>query len=143
MRLLKLILIGISCSIFALSKGNIIIHSEKMLTFSVEIARSKDEKERGLMYRKQMPKDEGMLFVYNPPQPVSMWMKNTYIPLDIIFISPSGKIVQITEDTTPLSHKILSCLKDTYSVLELNAGIVNKYKIKIGQHTEFIEQDNS
>ena len=75
--------------------------------FSVEMATTEQEKETGLMYRKELPDGKGMLFDFSPEQQVSMWMKNTYIPLDMIFIRADGRILRIAENTEPLSTKII------------------------------------
>ena len=71
--------------------------------FSVEMATTEEEKQTGLMYRKELPDGKGMLFDFSPEQQISMWMKNTYIPLDMIFIRADGRILRIAENTEPLS----------------------------------------
>lgn len=76
--------------------------------FSVEMATTEEEKQTGLMYRKELADGKGMLFDFNPEQEVSMWMKNTYISLDMIFIRADGRILRIAENTEPLSTKIIS-----------------------------------
>ena len=90
--------------------------------FSVEIARTPREQAQGLMFRRRLPPDAGMLFVYDPPRPVSMWMRNTYIPLDMIFISPAGRISHVAERTVPLSMEPIPSRGTVRAVLELNAG---------------------
>ena len=76
--------------------------------FSVEMATTEEEKTTGLMYRKELPDGQGMLFDFSPEQQVSMWMKNTYISLDMIFIRADGRILRIAENTEPLSTRIIS-----------------------------------
>ena len=76
--------------------------------FSVEMATTEEEKTQGLMYRKELSDGKGMLFDFSPEQQISMWMKNTYIPLDMIFIRADGRILRIAENTEPLSTKIIS-----------------------------------
>src|SRR5664279_6439974 len=76
--------------------------------FSVEMATTEEEKTTGLMYRKELADGKGMLFDFSPPQEVSMWMKNTYISLDMIFIRADGRILRIAENTEPLSTRIIS-----------------------------------
>ncbi|MFL6813760.1 MAG: DUF192 domain-containing protein, partial [Bradyrhizobium sp.] len=71
--------------------------------FSVELATTAEEKTTGLMYRKVLPDGKGMLFDFSPAQEISMWMKNTYISLDMIFIRPDGRILRIAENTEPFS----------------------------------------
>ena len=76
--------------------------------FSVEIARTGRQQTQGLMYRRRMAADAGMLFVYRRVGPVSMWMRNTYIPLDVLFIRADGKIAYIAQRTVPQSLKTIS-----------------------------------
>ena len=76
--------------------------------FSVEMATTEEEKTTGLMYRKELGDGKGMLFDFSPEQEVSMWMKNTYIPLDMIFIRADGRILRIAENTEPLSTRIIA-----------------------------------
>ncbi|MDP1882871.1 MAG: DUF192 domain-containing protein, partial [Bradyrhizobium sp.] len=76
--------------------------------FSVEMATTDKERETGLMYRKELPDGKGMLFDFSPEQQISMWMKNTFIPLDMIFIRADGRILRIAENTEPHSLKIIS-----------------------------------
>ena len=76
--------------------------------FSVEMATTEEEKQNGLMYRKELPDGKGMLFDFSPEQQISMWMKNTYISLDMIFIRADGRILRIAENTEPHSTKIIS-----------------------------------
>ena len=100
--------------------------------FSVEMATTEQEKETGLMYRKELADGKGMLFDFSPAQEVSMWMKNTYIPLDMIFIRADGRILRIAENTEPLSTKIISSRGLARGVLEVIAGTAKKYGIEPG-----------
>ena len=100
--------------------------------FSVEMATTEQEKETGLMYRKQLAEGKGMLFDFTPEQEVSMWMKNTYISLDMIFIRADGRILRIAENTEPLSTRIISSGGPAKGVLEVIAGTAQKYGIKPG-----------
>ena len=100
--------------------------------FSVEMATTEQEKETGLMYRKELPDGKGMLFDFSPEQQVSMWMKNTYISLDMIFIRADGRILRIAESTEPLSTSIISSGGLAKGVLEVIAGTAQKYGIKPG-----------
>lgn len=90
--------------------------------FHVEIADNDAEREQGLMYRRSMAADHGMLFDFNPPQQVSFWMHNTFLPLDIIFIGPDGRILNIAPNATPFSDDNIPSAGETRGVLELNAG---------------------
>lgn len=100
--------------------------------FSVEVATTEEEKRTGLMYRKELPDGRGMLFDFSPEQEVSMWMKNTFIPLDMIFIRADGRILRIAEDTVPQSTKIIPSRGLAKGVLEVIAGTARKYGIAPG-----------
>jgi hypothetical protein len=100
--------------------------------FTVEMATTEQEKSTGLMYRKELPDGRGMLFDFSPEQPVTMWMKNTFIPLDMIFIRADGRILRIAENTEPQSEKIISSGGLARGVLEVIAGTARKYGIAPG-----------
>jgi len=100
--------------------------------FSVEMATTDKERETGLMHRKELPDGKGMLFDFSPEQQISMWMKNTYIPLDMIFIRADGRILRIAENTEPHSLKIISSGGLAKGVLEVIAGTAQKYGIAPG-----------
>src|SRR5438270_12616104 len=85
-----------------------IVTKNGVQAFSVEMATTDEEKQTGLMYRKELADGKGMLFDFNPEQEVSMWMKNTYVSLDMIFIRADGRILRIAENTEPLSTRIIS-----------------------------------
>ena len=109
-----------------------IVTKNGVQVFSVEMATTEQEKETGLMYRKEVPDGKGMLFDFSPPQEVSMWMKNTYVSLDMIFIRADGRILRIAENTEPLSTKIISSQGLAKGVLEVVAGTAKKYGIEPG-----------
>ena len=109
-----------------------IVTKNGVQVFSVEMATTEQEKETGLMYRKELPDGKGMLFDFSPEQQVSMWMKNTYISLDMIFIRADGRILRIAENTEPLSTRIISSGGLAKGVLEVIAGTAQKYGIKPG-----------
>ncbi|MEA2908339.1 MAG: uncharacterized protein QOJ15_420 [Bradyrhizobium sp.] len=100
--------------------------------FSVEMATTEQEKETGLMYRKELADGKGMLFDFSPEQQVSMWMKNTYISLDMIFIRADGRILRIAENTEPMSTRIIPSGGLAKGVLEVIAGTAKKYGIEPG-----------
>jgi hypothetical protein len=100
--------------------------------FSVEMATTEQEKETGLMYRKELADGKGMLFDFSPEQEVSMWMKNTYVSLDMIFIRADGRILRIAENTEPLSTRIIPSRGLAKGVLEVVAGTAQKYGIQPG-----------
>ena len=115
-------------------KDNLVIFSAsgQAHKFKVELAVSPKQRSLGLMYRKTMPRDAGMLFTYETENNVMMWMKNTDLPLDMLFLNTAGKIVYIQENTTPHSTKTISSGQNVIGVLELNAGTVFQLGIKIG-----------
>jgi len=102
-------------------------------TYNIELAISGKQRTRGLMFRKQMPQDYGMLFDFDRTQKVMMWMKNTFLPLDMIFMRVDGTIAHIVENTTPHSLAIISSRFPVRFVLELNAGEVTRTGMKPGQ----------
>ena len=111
----------------------------KNITFVVEVAKTIEERRSGLMYRKKLLNNEGMLFVFPQERIIQLWMKNTYIPLDVIFISENKVIVDIKRNMKRLSETIVrSKVKSRYA-LEFNAGLINKLDIKIGDKVLFNE----
>ena len=100
--------------------------------FSVEVARTPRQQAQGLMFRRRLGADAGMLFVYVSQEITSMWMKNTLIPLDMLFIDRAGRIVHIVERTIPRSTATISSRRPAAAVLELNAGTVSRLGIKPG-----------
>jgi uncharacterized membrane protein (UPF0127 family) len=109
-----------------------IVTKNGVQVFSVEMATTDEEKQTGLMYRKELADGKGMLFDFNPEQEVSMWMKNTYVSLDMIFIRADGRILRIAENTEPLSTRIISSGGPARAVLEVVAGTAQKYGIRPG-----------
>lgn len=101
-------------------------------SFSVEIAADDASRSKGLMFRKSMPEGRGMLFDFQNEQMVSMWMQNTYVSLDMLFIRRDGRILQIAENTEPLSTRIISSGGPVLAVLEVAAGTARKLGIAPG-----------
>ena len=101
-------------------------------SFAVEIARTPAQMERGLMFRDRLAPDRGMLFLYEEERPVSFWMKNTLIPLDLIFADSSGRILQIAERAVPLSTELISSQQPVRAVLEVNGGTAARLGIAVG-----------
>ncbi|MBI5163555.1 MAG: DUF192 domain-containing protein [Magnetospirillum sp.] len=100
--------------------------------FTVELAATPEQAARGLMYRKTLAADAGMLFDFGATAPVSMWMKNTLIPLDMLFLDDRGIIRGIAERTVPLSQTIIPSPGPVRSVLEVNSGTASRLGIKVG-----------
>ena len=100
--------------------------------FNIRIADTPARQELGLMYETRLPADEGMLFPQAQPRVMSMWMKNTYIPLDMLFIDSRGRIVCLLANTRPQSLEILSCPKAAKAVLEIGGGEAAERGIRVG-----------
>lgn len=100
--------------------------------FTVEIADTEDLRERGLMFRQRLPEDRGMLFDFGQPRIAAMWMKNTYIPLDMLFIRSDGTIAYIAERTVPKSLEVIGVREPVRAVLELAGGVSAKLGIRAG-----------
>lgn len=96
--------------------------SGKAHAFKVEVARTESEQARGLMFRESLAPDAGMIFPMDPPRPASFWMKNTVIPLDMIFVRPDGTIARIAADTVPYSLDPVESGEPVSAVLELAGG---------------------
>lgn len=109
-------------------------------TFNVEIADDAAERAQGLMFVDQMATLDGMLFVYERPQPVSFWMKNTLIPLDMLFAAPTGEIMRIHENAIPGDLTAIPGGPGIQMVLEINGGLASRLGIAAGdvmQHPSF------
>ncbi len=100
--------------------------------FAVEMASTPEEQAKGLMFRRQLPEGQGMLFDFHQEQPTSFWMKNTYIPLDMIFIRGDGRILRIAENTVPLSEALVPSGGPVRAVLEVVGGTARKLGIAPG-----------
>ena len=105
--------------------------------FDIEVAESDEQRARGLMFRNEMAPDAGMLFVYRRDRVLTMWMANTYLPLDMLFIGADGRIVRIAENTIPLSRATISSRKRARAVLELNAGTADRLGINVGDRVVY------
>ena len=105
-------------------------------SFAVEVMRTDEERARGLMFRRFMPADRGMLFDFKTEQTVLMWMKNTYIPLDMIFIARNGTVTHVAANTEPMSERTISSGPPAYAVLEVNAGVAAKIGLKPGDQVK-------
>ena len=104
--------------------------------FVVELAISGKERAQGLMNRQELAKDHGMLFLFGRPKIIRMWMKDTYIPLDMIFIH-DGRVVSLHKNAQPLDETTISSGVFASAVLEVNAGVIDQYKIQVGDKISF------
>ncbi len=114
-----------------------VVHGNKRLAFRVEIARTGPEQERGLMFRTAMGADEGMIFPMSPARRAAFWMKNTVIPLDIIFVGTDGRILNIAGNALPYSEEALPSDGAVKGVLELNGGRAAQLGIVPGDKVEW------
>jgi uncharacterized protein len=100
--------------------------------FRVEMAVNPTQRSQGLMFREDLDEDRGMLFDFGQPQRATMWMRNTYVPLDMLFIDEHGRITQIAADAQPLSDAVIASREQVRAVLELRGGVSAKLGIKPG-----------
>ncbi|MBX9620827.1 MAG: DUF192 domain-containing protein [Alphaproteobacteria bacterium] len=106
-----------------------LICSHGIIPFQVEVADTPQQRAKGLMFRKTLPNDGGMLFLFPEAQPVAMWMKNTILSLDMIFANSKGEILGIYENTLPFSTQNIGPVPNTSQVLEVKAGVLKKHGI--------------
>jgi len=104
--------------------------------FTVEVADTPETRASGLMFRKELADDAGMLFIYPSKQKISMWMKNTLISLDMLFLDRDGTILHISERTTPLSTQVISSRFRVKAVLEVTAGTAARLDLRAGDRVE-------
>jgi len=134
------VLTFLGISSFAFSQGLLTFEKSKLKIitsrgeniFDVELAVTERQQSQGLMFRRSMAANAGMLFDYGALKQIQMWMKNTYIPLDMIFIDSNGKVINIVERTIPESLIIISSRGRARAVLELNSGTASRLGIKEG-----------
>ena len=110
--------------------------------FNVEVASTPQELQTGLMHRTQIPLNNGMIFNIYPVRPTAMWMKNTKISLDMLFVAPDGTISMIKEHTTPMSEDLIISRDPVRAVVELNAGQASRHGIKIGDKVNHMMLNN-
>lgn len=114
-----------------------IVSANGVHLFAVEIAETEAQREKGLMFRKDLAEGQGMLFDFHREQDVAMWMQNTYISLDMLFIRADGRILRIAENTEPLSTRIISSGGPVRAVLEVRGGTTRKLGISPGDRVAF------
>lgn len=106
----------------------------------VELAENDEERMQGMMYRKSMDDEKGMLFIFQREEPQSFWMKNTIIPLDIMYVNSKKEIVKIHKNTTPFSESSLPSEKPATYVVEVSGGFTDRYGVKEGDIISFEKQ---
>ncbi|HIM20901.1 MAG TPA: DUF192 domain-containing protein [Rhodospirillales bacterium] len=116
---------------FNRSKLRVVTKSGKH-EFIVEIAVTDRQHSQGLMFRQSLAKNTGMLFDYKVPTSITMWMKNTYIPLDMIFIGNDGRVINVVQRAIPFSENVISSLGKARGVLEVNGGTASRLGIMPG-----------
>lgn len=115
-------------------QGKLVIHGGKHpIEYEIWLADTPPRMAQGLMFVRSLPPQRGMLFVHESPRTLGMWMKNTYIPLDMVFIGPDGKILQIVEQTTPHSLETIRSKEPAVAVLEIAGGEAKRLGIHAGQ----------
>ena len=117
---------------FSRSTLQIATPDAKLHKIDVWIADNEMRRARGLMFVDSMADDAGMLFIYPQPQEISMWMKNTHLSLDMLFVSANGRVDSIAENTKPMSTDTISSKGDVLAVIELKAGTAARLKIRPG-----------
>ena len=125
--------------VFRADKGS---ESDEVSRFYVELARDNDERSRGLMYRRSMKKEWGMLFIYPYDRPLSFWMKNTYIPLDMVFINAAGLVVGVVENAEPLTQSSRTVNKPARYVLELGSGVAREMGVVEGVYMDLLKPED-
>ena len=108
----------------------------RLHTFKVWVAADEARRARGLMHVRELANDEGMLFVYPQEQMIGMWMKNTFIPLDMLFVAADGRVIRVAENTTPHSLATVSSERAALGVIELKGGAAAKLGIRAGARVE-------
>jgi uncharacterized membrane protein (UPF0127 family) len=128
----------------AFAKDVLVIHASNHACYRLDIyiAATDEQRARGLMHVRSLPESTGMLFLYDYEARLSMWMKNTFIPLDILFIRADGTVSSIAYDTEPQSLKSIAALEPVRYVLEVNAGIAEKLSIDQYSRIEWDGQAN-
>jgi uncharacterized membrane protein (UPF0127 family) len=104
----------------------------RLHTIKAWVADTYERRARGLMFVKHLEDDEGMLFIYERPQEVGMWMKNTFIPLDMLFVDAAGKVIRVAENTEPHSLTTISSQGSALGVIELKGGTAQRLGIVPG-----------
>lgn len=133
--LLVPVLAGAQQKLTTFTTGQLTIESGgKSHVFKIELALNQEQQEQGLMYRRTMAADAGMLFLYDAPRDITMWMKNTLLPLDMLFVAADGTITRIVERAVPQSLTTIPSGGPAKAVIELNGGTAARLGLKPGDH---------
>ena len=109
------------------------VHTAKgPANFRVQVADTEATREKGLMFVRSMPDDAGMIFDFKTPQPVAFWMRNTYIPLDLLFVGADGRVVNIAKRAQPFDERLIPSAGPIRAVIEINGGLAEKLGIQPG-----------
>ena len=122
---------------FLTAKIELISQNGPRHLFDVELARTLHQQRYGLMYVKSLESDRGMLFEHKPPRPAIMWMKNTYVSLDMLFTDTRGRVVHIHENAKPLSQSLIRTPMSVRYILEVPAGTVKRLGLGLGDRIAF------
>jgi uncharacterized protein len=134
---LALLIVGLAHSAYAMRQETLkLITARGERVINVEVTETQAEKAQGLMFRSRLADTSGMLFFYETPQEITMWMRNTYIPLDMVFIRADGVIHRIEAMTEPLSENIIASKGDVTACLELAGGAAERLGLKPGDRVE-------
>ncbi len=126
------------------TKSKLVISTAKgQFPFDIELALTPPQMAQGLMYRRTLAADAGMLFDYGDPQPIAMWMKNTFIPLDMIFVAKDGKVVDLHERAVPMSLDTIESKVPAKAVIEVNAGTIGRLGIQVGDIVHYTSFGNA
>src|SRR5215471_534531 len=149
----RVVLVGASLLLFSgpacgqlatFAKSQLVIETAKgKFRFDIELALTPPQMAQGLMYRRTLAADAGMLFDYGDPQPIAMWMKNTFIPLDMIFVAKDGKVVDLHERAVPMSLDTIESKVPAKAVIEVNAGTIGRLGIRIGDVVRYSSFGNA
>ena len=121
----------------ARSELALVTQAGERFALQVEIANTDAEKSQGLMFRDKLDEKHGMLFLYQPSREVAIWMKNTLLPLDIIFIDVTGRIIKIERDAVPLSEQSMRSDRPVRAVLEINGGMTGFMGVAVGDRVVY------
>ncbi len=117
--------------LFPQSSMDIDLAGGKKISFKIEVATTPQQEAFGLMFRKSLADDAGMFFVFNPPQTISMWMKNTYIPLDMLFVRADGVITKIVTNAQPFDLTPITSNEPVAAVVEISGGEAARGNIQV------------